>query len=71
MLCLCGEPVLRVGHPPVLLDREPHPLGIYAPDGTRLETRDILRAGRSHRGWRHHECRATTDDVPALFQVVE
>lgn len=34
MLCPCGKPVLQVGTPPVLLDPEPDPLGIYGRDGT-------------------------------------
>lgn len=71
MLCLCGKSVLRVGHPPVLLDADPHPLGIYAQDGVKLSLRHIATAGSAHRAWRRHHCPAVLDDGPSLFQVVE
>lgn len=71
MLCLCGTRVLSVGSPPVLLDLEPHPLGIYAPDGSKLKARVIVRAGAGHRGWRRHQCPVAEDDALALFKVVE
>lgn len=71
MLCLCGRKVLSVGSPPVLLDPQPHPLGIYAPDGSKIKARDIVRAGSGHRGWRKHQCSVAEDDALALFKVVE
>jgi hypothetical protein len=72
MLCLCGEEVLRVGQPPVLLGVEPDPLGIYAPDGTKLKIRDIARAGAGHRALKRHYCAASeVDPSETLFGVGE
>jgi hypothetical protein len=72
MLCLCGEPVLRVGEPPILLGTEPDPLGIYAPDGTKLKIRDIARAGASHRALKRHYCISTeVDPCETLLGVGE
>lgn len=48
MLCGCGQRVLEVGDPPFLIDAEPHPLGIWRADGTKLTTADVLRGERAH-----------------------
>lgn len=49
MLCGCGQAIQEVGDPPFLIDAEPHPLGIWRTDGTRLDTIDVIRGERGHR----------------------
>jgi hypothetical protein len=71
MLCLCGRQVLQVGQPPITLDAEPHPLGVWTTDGRRLSLREVASAGSNHRAHRKHECAARLDDHPGLFGVVE
>lgn len=71
MLCVCGQPVLGVGDPPLLVDERTHPLGIWTADGTRLTVREIAAAGPTHRAYRRHQCPATADTTAALFGTVE
>lgn len=47
-LCGCGRSVIDAPEPAGLLDADPHPLGIWRPDGTRLTGRDVVLGEHGH-----------------------
>lgn len=53
-MCGCGTEVVPVDST-LTLDADPHPLGIYALDGTKLKSVEILRGVT---GYRRHEYRS-------------
>jgi len=62
----CGEPVLQP-RPGVLLEPEPHTLGVHRSDGSSLNSADIRAREQGHR---KHWCQpkpAAADNQTALF----